>query len=267
VINRSEHDVARTILVIGIGPGNPEQVTVQAIAAMNRADAIYIPSKGEGKRELARVRQEICDRYIENTAYRVVGYDIPRRATVSAAVGYDTTVQDWHAAITEIYADLLNGSLADGETGAFLVWGDPSLYDSVLRILDRLSASGQAVFDLEVIPGITSVQALAAAHKIPLNDIGQPVLLTTGRRFAESEGEAPGNTVVMLDGQTAYHTADPKQEIFWGAYLGTEDEIQISGLVGDVAKDIDRCRAEARKRHGWIMDTYLLRKAVPDSKP
>lgn len=48
--------------------------------------------------------------------------------------------------------------------------------------------------------------------------------------------------------------------VFWGAYLGTPDEVLIAGLLGEVAAEITRTRAELRDRHGWIMDTYLLRR-------
>ena len=49
-------------------------------------------------------------------------------------------------------------------------------------------------------------------------------------------------------------------DIYWGAYLGTPDEILISGPLGERAAEIERVRSEARARHGWIMHTYLLRK-------
>jgi precorrin-6A synthase len=67
--------------------------------------------------------------------------------------------------------------------------------------------------------------------------------------------------VVMLDAEDAYrHVADQQTEIYWGAYLGTPDEILISGKLKDVAQQIERTRKAARAEHGWIMDTYLLRK-------
>lgn len=65
----------------------------------------------------------------------------------------------------------------------------------------------------------------------------------------------------MLDGEQAFSKInDPEAEIFWGAYLGTENEVIRSGRLGDIADDILRLRAEERQRHGWIMDIYLLRK-------
>ncbi|MBO0222908.1 hypothetical protein J0689_26885, partial [Vibrio parahaemolyticus] len=75
---------------------------------------------------------------------------------------YGVAVEDWHAARAALYESLIAEHLDEGERGAFLVWGDPSLYDSTLRILERVLARGRVAFTHDVIPGITSVQALAA---------------------------------------------------------------------------------------------------------
>ena len=69
----------------------------------------------------------------------------------------------------------------------------------------------------------------------------------------------------MLDrGFTAAEVAEPSLSVFWGAYLSTADEVLIRGPLGEVAAAITRTRAELRERHGWIMDTYLLRRDRPD---
>jgi precorrin-6A synthase len=112
-------------------------------------------------------------------------------------------------------------------------------------------------FTYDVIPGITAIQALTARHRVPLNDVGEPVLITTGRRLRE-EG-LPGSAVVMLDGDCAFLGCPPATQIWWGAYLGTPDELLVDGTVGEVGERIAQVRADARERHGWIMDTYLLR--------
>jgi precorrin-6A synthase len=239
----------KTILIVGIGTGNPEHVTVQAINALNRADVLFIPDKGEGKADLADLRREIVARYVTNPNSRTVEYTVPRRD--AANPDYGAGVDDWHAALATRFAALLD-AVPDNGACAFLVWGDPGLYDSTIRIVERLR-SEHAV---EIIPGITSIQALTAAHGIALNRIGEPVHITTGRQL----GAVEDDTVVMLDGQTAFLHADPELDIFWGAYLGTPDEITIAGRLGDVADRIVATRKEARERHGWIMDTYLLRK-------
>ena len=238
----------KTILIVGIGTGNPKHLTVQAINALNRADLLFIPDKGAGKADLADLRRDIVARYVTNPASRMVTYGVPRRD--AANPDYGAGVDAWHAALAEVFRELL-AEVPENGAGAFLVWGDPGLYDSTIRILERLRADHV----VEIIPGITSIQALTAAHGIALNRIGQPVHITTGRQL----GPVNDDTVVMLDGQTAFLDADPGLDIYWGAYLGTPDQIVISGRLGDVREKIVETRQQARARHGWIMDTYLLR--------
>lgn len=252
----------RKILVIGIGAGNPDYVTMQAVEALNRADVFFIPDKGTEKRELAETRRAILDRFVRGKAARSVGFDVPKRKSAEEAGGYRETVLDWHGRIADGYRRMLADELSEDEVGAFLVWGDPALYDSTIRILDRLNASGLDI-DFDVIPGITAVQALAARHRVPLNEIGQPVLITTGRRLAERFPEEADSVVVMLDGENTYRRVDGDLDIYWGAYLGTHEEILVSGKVSDVAEEIEKLRAEARGRNGWIMDTYMLRRGKP----
>nr|WP_281410698.1 precorrin-6A synthase (deacetylating) [Ensifer oleiphilus] len=248
-------------MIIGIGSGNPEHMTIQAINALNRADALFIPTKGEKKTELAEVRREICARYVTRADSRTVEFAVPVRRT--EGVSYDGSVDDWHARIAEIYERLIGSELGEDGTGAFLVWGDPMLYDSTIRIVERVKARGKIVFDYDVLPGITSLQALCASHRIPLNLVGKPVEITTGRRLAESFPARSQTSVVMLDGEQAFRRIeDPDAEIYWGAYLGTPDEIVISGRLADVKDKILATRAQARARMGWIMDIYLLRKGA-----
>jgi precorrin-6A synthase len=248
----------RKLLVIGIGAGNPEHVTVQAVNALNRADVFFIPNKGEEKRDLAQLRREICERFIKNPNYRMVDFATPSRDATCPS--YGDGVAAWHDAVAGVYERLLTEELGEGECGAFLVWGDPSLYDSTLRILDSIAAKGRVELDYEVIPGISAVQALAAAHKVPLNRIGEAVTITTGRKLAEGFPDNAESVVVMLDGQAVFKTVDEDVEIYWGAYLGTEDEILVSGRLRAVADEIERVRAAARQRKGWIMDIYLLQR-------
>ncbi|HEY4345500.1 MAG TPA: precorrin-6A synthase (deacetylating) [Parvibaculum sp.] len=248
----------RRILIIGIGAGNPEHMTVQAIKALNRADVFFIPNKGSEKAALQKLRMDICERFIESGTHRFVDVPVPERA--KEFTDYRANVDDWHARIGEGYEKLLTEELGEDQCGAFLVWGDPALYDSTLRIIERLRE--RIVFDYEVIPGISSVQALAATHRIPLNRIGEPVLITTGRKLASGFPEDAGSVVVMLDGEQSFKRfGDEGLDIYWGAYLGSEEEILVAGKLADVMDEIEVARADARDRNGWIMDTYLLRKS------
>jgi precorrin-6A synthase len=163
---------------------------------------------------------------------------------------------------------MIRDELDDGGCGAFLVWGDPALYDSTLRVLGQVAERGTVEFRVEVVPGISSVQLLAARFGIALHGVGAPVHITTGRRLAEGWPAGAGDdVVVMLDGRCAFRDLDPAGlTIYWGAYLGTADEILIAGPLGNVADEIVRRRADARTRKGWMFDTYLLRRAaVPSS--
>jgi precorrin-6A synthase len=249
----------RRVLIIGIGAGDPEQVTVQAIRALNETDVFFVIDKGTDKQDLTALRQEICERYIENGSYLMVHAPDPERDR--GAARYRPAVEQWRRERAEIYEKLIADELADGQCGAFLVWGDPALYDSTLAIIEQIIAKGTLELEYEVIPGISSVQALAARHRVSLTQVGKPVHITTGRRLAEGFPEDCDDVVVMLDAACSFATVEePGLEIYWGAYIGTKDEILISGNLGDVADQIQALRREARERKGWIMDTYLLRR-------
>jgi len=251
----------KKILVIGIGAGNPEQITVQAIKALNRAKVFFILDKGYADDDLLRLRREICERYIEGEDYRLVQVRDPRREDDPRS--YQSGIEHWHEQRAALFEQLIADEVQDGETGGFLVWGDPALYDSTLRILDRVLARGREFFEYEVIPGITSVQALVARHRVPLNRIGEPIQITTGRRLAQEQGSDIDNVVVMLDAHCTFERfVEQDLHIYWGAYLGTADEILISGPLKEVSERIKEVRAAARAEKGWIMDTYLLRRAV-----
>ena len=250
----------RRLLVIGIGAGDPEYVTMQAVNALNAADVFFVVDKGEDKASLVALREQILGRYVrDQDGYRIV--EIPDPPRDRAAAAYTAAVEDWHEKRSELFEAAIASELAADGVGAFLVWGDPALYDSTLRVIDRILARGAVQFDYDVIPGITSVQALVAKHRLPLNRIGEPIHITTGRRLADGMPEGLDSAVVMLDaGFAPREFDDPRLHVYWGAYLGTPDEVLLSGRLVDVAEEIERTKRELRDEHGWIMDTYLLRR-------
>ncbi|MFC0668701.1 precorrin-6A synthase (deacetylating) [Azotobacter chroococcum] len=249
------------ILIIGIGAGDPDYLTVQAIKALNRADVFFVMDKGPAKEKLVALRKEICRRYIEDDDYRIVEATCPER--VRDVSDYRASVDDLNVDKQAVFERLIAEELADGECGAFLVWGDPALYDSTIRIVEAIARSGRHVLDFEVIPGISSIQALVAKHRTTLNSIGQALEITPARRLAEGFPERLDSVLVMLDAKNTYKRfVGEDMDIFWGAYVGTPDEILIGGRLAEVADEIEQVRAEARSRHGWIMDTYLLRRRV-----
>jgi precorrin-6A synthase len=258
------------LTLIGIGTGNPDHLTRQAIHAMQAADLILLPHKGEDKAELAALRQQLCNAVLPPASTtRVAGFDMPLRR--SQGDDYLEQVNEWHAAITECWQATMAEALAAGLAPraadgalqvALLVWGDPSLYDSTLRIAARMRPAPQQV---TVVAGITAMQALTAAHAIPVNDIGQPFVVTTGRQLRNHGWPAGVDTlVVMLDGQCSFTTLPPEiaheVQIWWGAYLGMAQQLLDHGPLAEAAQRIVATRAAARAEHGWIMDIYLLRR-------
>lgn len=246
--------------LIGIGTGNPDHVTVAAQKAMNAADLILIPLKGDDKADLAGLRQQICRTCVTNPATRIQGFDLPQRDPDT--LDYLTRVNDWHDSIAAVWQRAIEQHLSagGGPSVSLLVWGDPSLYDSTLRIADRLSRT--LPHRLQVVPGVTAIQVLCAAHAIPLNELGAPVMITTGRRLRD-HGWPPGadTLVVMLDSGGAFQSIDANGvSIWWGAFLGMQEQILISGKLSSVADQIMETRASARESHGWIMDIYLMRR-------
>jgi precorrin-6A synthase len=73
--------------------------------------------------------------------------------------------------------------------------------------------------------------------------------------------EGTDSAIFMLDGNCAFQTLNGADfDIWWGAYLGMENQIIRSGPLDQVCDDIILTRASARAAHGWIMDAYLLRR-------
>ncbi|MCF8609773.1 precorrin-6A synthase (deacetylating) [Gordonia sp. HY285] len=242
--------------VIGIGPGGPRQITLDAVDAIAATDVFLILDKGDRTSELTGVRQQMLDAHAA-PGHTVVAVPDPPRDRDPA--DYATEVRRWHAARVDAIDAALTAHLPDGGTAAFLVWGDPALYDSTLRLTDALAR--RRPLSVDVVPGVTSASALTAAHGIVAHAVGEPILTTTGRRLSSTPDGADQNQIVMLDSSLAFReTADPDDTVYWGACLGTEHEVLVSGRVADVADEIAATRARVRDELGWIMDIYLLQK-------
>lgn len=244
----------RDLWLIGIGTGSPEHVTLQGIRAMCDAAVILVPHKGPGKDDLAELRYQIIRD--SGTQAQVIPFDYPVR---DPDLPYLERVNLWHDAIAKKWTDALSETACDGPV-ALLVWGDPALYDSTLRIAERLTPMPK----LRVVPGITAIQALTSAFAIPLNRLNGTIQITTGRRLRDHGlSKTAETTLVMLDGEASFKSLQRSGlSIWWGAYLGSSDQVLIHGRLKDVTDHILETRAGLRARHGWIMDTYLLAQAV-----
>jgi precorrin-6A synthase len=239
--------------LVGIGTGSPAHVTLEGMQALRDAAVILVPNKGAGKNDLAAMRHRILAE--SGTKAQVISFDYPMR---DARLPYQERVMLWHDEIAARWQAALAGAQQKGPV-ALLVWGDPSLYDSTLRIAARLTPAPQ----LRVVPGITAIQALTAAHALPLNTINGAVTITTGRRLRDHGWPGGAETVVvMLDANSAFQSMPADTHIWWGAFLGMPEQILAKGRIGDIAAQIVSLRESARARHGWIMDSYLMREPL-----
>lgn len=246
------------LFLIGIGTGNPDHLTRQAIKALNAVDLVLIPRKGASKADLAELRRTICEEALDNPVTRVAEFDLPVRDPANP--DYLSRVEDWHDAIATVWKDTIMAEIGHDGRVALLVWGDPSVYDSTLRIAARVAKV--LPLTTHVVPGITSLQALTATHAIPINTLGAPFLVTTGRQLRDHGWPKGVDTLaVMLDGECSFQTVAPEGvTIWWAAYAGMENEIALSGPLAETGREIVAARARARAEHGWIMDIYILRR-------
>jgi len=253
-------DQGRRVLVIGIGPGDPDLLTVAAVRALNETDAVFIVDKGDAATALQQARRELCERVIERDhPYRFI--EVELGAICDRGEGsYGEAIAGLRDARVDAYEELVAG-LDPNETGAFLVWGDPSLYDGNVAILHDVQARGAVEFSVEVVAGISSIAALAARHGVALNRAGESILVTTGRRLAkDGVPSTVDNIVVMLDTHDSWQTLDDGFDVWWGAFVGMPDESTVAGKLGEQRETIDRERTRLRADRGWLFDTFLFRR-------
>ncbi|TBT82789.1 precorrin-6A synthase (deacetylating) [Propioniciclava sinopodophylli] len=249
----------RELVLIGVGAGDPEWVTLAAVRAIQEIDVLFVVVKEREYDDLVEARRSIIERHRTRPLTMVELLDPPR--PWQSVPDYPAAVAAWRAHRLESWGQAVAGHLGEGQSGGFLVWGDPSLYESTLAIVEQLVASASEEITYRVIPGVSSVLALAAAHRIPLNRQGRAVQISPARMLAGGMPEGVDDVVVMLDGKQAFASIDPAGlDIYWGAYLGTPEQLLVSGPLGDVAEEIIRVRADAAARLGWVFDTYLLRR-------
>jgi len=245
------------VRIVGIGCGHPDQLTVEAVDALKSADFAIVARK-RADDPLLVARQAIVDRH--TPGLEIVEVDDPERdrsaKSTSTKADYEGVVADWHEARAVRYEAVLAGR--DGRA-VFLVWGDPAFYDSTIRIVERILDRGNLAFSWDVVPGISALQLLAARHRIVLHEVGQPILVTTGRRLREAVGAGAENILVMLSGSVDLTGLDD-WHIWWGANLGTDSEYLITGRAAEAAGGIAAARERVKAESGWVMDVYLLRR-------
>ena len=164
---------------IGTGPGDPELITLKAIKAMEQSDIIAIPDAGK----------------IDRTAFNIVEKYIKDKPLIECSFFMKRNPQErenYRLKAAENILELLN----DGKTVGFITLGDPTLYSTYMYVHKIITDKG---FEAEIIPGITSFSAAAAAIGKPLCE-GEEMLHiipASGNENLDFILNTPGNKVIM----------------------------------------------------------------------
>ncbi len=248
--------MVKKVYLIGMGPGNLKYLTLEAVDLIKRLPLFLIPLKSSKKTYLTEKRKEILYKIRKDQNFKIVEIPFPER---KRGFQYKKAVASWRRKKAEILIKVLQKEFT--EEAGFIIWGDPSIYDGHIEIFKDVQK--QIPIEFEIIPGISAFQILSAKHKIPLTRIAGSLLFTTPRRLKKFS-EIKENTVVFLDNYESYRKFNQEDlKIYWGAYLGTEKEVLLSGRLNEVKEKIIELRRRLRKENGWIMEIYFL---LPEDK-
>lgn len=140
------------------------------------------------------------------------------------------------------------------------MWGDPSLYDSTIRILEHVRSLGVEL-DYDVLPGVSAPALLAARHRMVLHEVGRSVHITTGRRLQEAVAAGLDNIVAMLNPpRTASISPAWTTGPSGGVRISARQRQLLTGRLRDIVALLPDARAAATDIDGWVMDLFLLRR-------
>ncbi|MFJ3668706.1 precorrin-2 C(20)-methyltransferase [Streptomyces sp. NPDC090106] len=219
---------SKRLIGVGVGPGDPELVTVKGINALRAADVVVVPVMDTGER--GRAEATVLHYVPAGKIVRVVFALNERsdRARREAA---------WDAA-----GERVAGLLAGHATVAFATIGDPNVYSTFTYLAHTIAelVPGTVV---ETVPGITAMQDLAARSGAVLTEGTEPLTLvpvTAGAAALKEALAGPGTVVAYKFGRQAREVAEALRETgriedaVWGSALGLDEEsIQPASTLDD----------------------------------
>ncbi|MCX4822210.1 precorrin-2 C(20)-methyltransferase [Streptomyces sp. NBC_01142] len=206
------------LIGVGVGPGDPELVTVKGVRALQEADVVVVPVMDSGERGRA-----------EATVLHYVGAEKVVRVVFALNERTDRARREaaWDAAGERVAALLREHSAV-----AFATIGDPNVYSTFTYLAQTVEelVPGTAV---ETVPGITAMQDLAARSGAVLTEGTEPLTLvpvTAGSAVLKEALDGPGTVVAYKFGRLAAEVATALRETgrtegaVWGSALGLPEE-------------------------------------------
>lgn len=178
---------------IGVGPGDPELMTLKAVKLIKEADIIAVPGK-EAK---------------QSVAYKIATGAVPEIVQKELLPVPMPMTKD-REVLAEAHrkgSDMLEKQLDQGKTVAFLTLGDPTVYCTFSYLQHHLETDG---YKVELVPGISSIMACAAKLGIPLAEWDEPVHIIPGTLTEDIMPDSKGTYVLM---KSASRMKDVKDDL------------------------------------------------------
>ncbi|MBB3869058.1 precorrin-2 C(20)-methyltransferase [Parageobacillus toebii NBRC 107807] len=164
-----------TLYGIGVGPGDPELLTVKAFRRLKEAHVIAYPKKQRGSKSYA---QQIIEAYFSPAEKEMIGLVFPMTKNM------DVLTEKWNETAEAIWKQL-----SAGKDVAFVTEGDPLLYSTFIHLMKIMKERYPNV-TIEIVPGVSSVNAAAARLQIPLADGDEQVAIIPARDDYEAMKKA-----------------------------------------------------------------------------
>jgi precorrin-2/cobalt-factor-2 C20-methyltransferase len=170
---------------VGIGPGDPELLTLRARRVLGEVPVIFVPKKDERSGSIA---ESIIAGLATETASKCVGIVLPMLRD------HEKLRRHWQQA-----SDIIWSHLSRGEDAAFVNVGDPFLYGTFIHVMRNLREKHPEV-GIEVVPGVSSINAAAAGALVPLTTEHENIAVISGMRSEAKVRDALENfdTVVFM---------------------------------------------------------------------
>jgi precorrin-2/cobalt-factor-2 C20-methyltransferase len=146
------------LYVIGVGPGDPELVTLKGARILRAINCICVP---KGKEEGRSLALSIVRKIVNMEGKEIVEAYFPMKKTARAGHGQELGAR-WRQTVTTVLDHLQNG-----HDVAFITIGDPTIYSTFFYLYDRLIEADPGL-EIEIIPGVSSITAAASRAHIPL---------------------------------------------------------------------------------------------------
>ncbi|MBI5419710.1 MAG: precorrin-2 C(20)-methyltransferase [Deltaproteobacteria bacterium] len=225
-----------TFYGIGVGPGDPELMTVKGAKLLARCRNVFVPKAGNASESLAL---EIARRYLDPGS-RVCELVFPM-----------TTDRKELASVWEASAEEIAASLESGQDACFLTLGDPLLYSTYIYLLQSLRARIPGV-EVVTVPGITAMGAAASLAEFPIGRFKEPVTIVPAAddlRTVRQALAAGGTLVLMKVGRRLGQLVD---------LLENEGFLDRSVFVSRAGMDGQRIETDLRRLRGEDGETGYL---------